>query len=774
MNAQLFTALLGQVASDPDQETIWKLQTHWTWAPWFTVLFLVAVVVGIGYLYVRESSPAGTLYRALLATLRLTTIALVLLMLSELLLSSTRSGLPRLEVLLDHSASMGLADVPGRSEQTRLNAARQVLLGDNSQLLADWHQRYALEVATVADGSTKLAVGTPEELVEAIRAVNAESAASNNSRIGDALYAATQDADAAPPAAVVLLTDGRTTAGRSLDEAQAAARRRGVPVFVVGVGPTDAPPDLGLSNLLADEVALAGDLVAMEVTVAAQGIDQARSRVTVTDTSTGDVVQEEVVEIEGGASQVLQLLVQPDRPGAITYRVEVDPLGEERDLENNRVEHTIDVREQKLRVLLAAGYPNYEFRFLKSLLERDSTFELSSYLQEADIDYAAQDAVAIPQLPLSTEAIEEYDVVVLMDLDPRLLPPQWWQSIEHLVVQRGGGLVLVAGPRYFPSRYRQVREIANLAPVEIGSLGGSAGVVDTGFSFELTPLGSQRAAMQLGSTAGESAVVWQGLPPFYWYSDAGEAKPAAQVLAEHPTARTDQGRRVPLVVTQYVGAGRVLYHGVDSTWRWRFRVGDVYFARYWGQTLRHLARSKLSEGEGGAEIVLERGRYDLGEPVRLQLRLADSSQLAGAAAELRLVAEGQAERRLSLQPSRVAPSLLQATASGLSPGTYRVTLSDPQIGEPPAAVQFEVVAPPGELAQPTMNERQLRALASETYGKFYTLEEASRLAEELPLGQSRPLEVLPPFELWNRWWMLAAITGCLSLEWILRKRRGML
>src|SRR5690606_18579478 len=70
MNVQLIS-VLAQIASEPDQETVWKLETHWTWAPWFTVLFIVAVVVGIAYLYSRESSPAGRFYRGLLATLRL-------------------------------------------------------------------------------------------------------------------------------------------------------------------------------------------------------------------------------------------------------------------------------------------------------------------------------------------------------------------------------------------------------------------------------------------------------------------------------------------------------------------------------------------------------------------------------------------------------------------------------------------------------------------------------------------------------------------------------
>ena len=85
-----------------------------------------------------------------------------------------------------------------------------------------------------------------------------------------------------------------------------------------------------------------------------------------------------------------------------------------------------------------------------------------------------------------------------------------------------------------------------------------------------------------------------------------------------------------------------------------------------------------------------------------------------------------------------------------------------------------MVAPPGELADITMDEPTLRLLAEKTYGKFYTLATADELAADLPAGERVPLETLPPVELWNQWWMLLAITGCLTTEWILRKRRAML
>src|SRR5690606_16555741 len=189
--------------------------------------------------------------RAMLAALRLTTIALVMVMLSELLLSSSRQGLPRLVVLVDHSASMGLEEPPSGATAepvTRLDSARELFLANNQSLVAKWRQEYEIEFASVADGTTRLEGQTPEAIAANLEGLTTDGAESAQSRLGDAIASAIDSRQLALPAAIVLATDGRTTAGRSLDEARELARRRGVPVYVVGYGATSAAVDIRLTN----------------------------------------------------------------------------------------------------------------------------------------------------------------------------------------------------------------------------------------------------------------------------------------------------------------------------------------------------------------------------------------------------------------------------------------------------------------------------------------------------------------------------------------------
>jgi hypothetical protein len=295
-----------------------------------------------------------------------------------------------------------------------------------------------------------------------------------------------------------------------------------------------------------------------------------------------------------------------------------------------------------------------------------------------------------------------------------------------------------------------------------------------GFLVRPTPPGLQAGPMQLGDAPAQTEKIWSSLSPLYWLAMVGRLKPAAQVWAEHPTHLTGDGRHLPVIVSEFFGAGKVLFHAVDSTWRWRVGVGDIYFARYWVQAIRYLARGKLNPRRG-VEITTDRREYRQGETVTARARFMDP-RLAPPADEAALIIEspGQPRQRLSLHRSASVGGMFEGALAGLAPGSYELTLSEPPLpGHPPTA-RFSVVAPPGEFARLAMDRAALTAAAETANGKFYTIQDADRLADQLPRGRRVPIESLPSIEIWNRWWLLAPFLGLVIAEWILRRRKGML
>src|SRR5262249_12955584 len=124
---------------------------------------------------------------------------------------------------------------------------------------------------------------------------------------------------------------------------------------------------------------------------------------------------------------------------------------------------------------------------------------------------------------------------------------------------------------------------------------------EAGFPVTLTPEGKLTPFMHMEADAVESEQRWASFPKHYW-AIVGKAKPAATTLAyyrdpgkvpQQPMAGKDKeteeqklSREQSMIVRQPYGRGQVLFVGLDSTWRWRYRIGDTYHHRFWGQVIR--------------------------------------------------------------------------------------------------------------------------------------------------------------------------------------------
>ena len=231
---------------------------------------------------------------------------------------------------------------------------------------------------------------------------------------------------------------------------------------------------------------------------------------------------------------------------------------------------------------------------------------------------------------------------------------------------------------------------------------------------------------------------------------------------------------MPLVLYQYVGAGKVLFQGFDETWKWRFRIGDTYFGRYWIQAIRFLARSKLLGRQ--AELTTDRRRYQRQQPVRVQVRFPNAG-LAPSTGELtaEVARSGQPPRRLPLRRSPSANNLFEGVLPSAAEGQYEVKLLPPPLleGGMPTA-QFVVQPPAGEFQRIPMAEADLVRTATTSNGRFFTpVATTGEVLAALPPPQLVPLDTDPPVPLWNSPYLLGLFLSLLIAEWLLRKRKQM-
>lgn len=794
---------IGGPSPCPGQGSDYAIEHTATWPAWLTLAFLLAASAFVIAVYFQERGAAGAVVKVLLASLRVAVLGLAVFMLYGWLLRPYCTDLPDVVVILDDSASMLEADhyeneqlrsrlaqrlkSTGMEEPTRINLAKTLLLENDGKLLEQLEQKYNLHVYRMA-ASVEAIAGEEQRLSEEIRALAIDPAGKEASRsmLGKGLRSVLESQRGRPTAAIIVFTDGVTTEGKTIGETAEYARRKAVPLFLIGLGSSKAPRDLRLSDLLVEDVVFAGDTVSFDFKLTGAGYAGGEAEVRLLQKGISQPLASERVRLaDDGRPQPVRLSHRPEEEGEFEYTVEVVPQEGEATVENNRETRTVTVRNATIRVLLVQSYPSHEFDFLKTLLGRQrhgdqasakKAFELTTILQEADPEYAELEETARRVFPATREELFTYDAVIFGDVNPVLLSPSARENLAAFVKERGGGIVFIGGPQYTPLAWRGT-ELEEILPMNLDTvaLPPAEDALTGGFQVAPTAVGLTSPQMQLGRTPNETTEIWSKLAPLYWLLEAPDLKPGVRVLAEDPSRTGPEGTRLPVIVMHYVGAGKVVFHCTDETWRWRRRVGDLYYARYWVQTIRYLSRSALLDKDRQAELTSDREEYRRGDPVRLRVRFFDE-RLAPAVDDgvvVMLEQEGGKRRRITLRRDAARRGVFEGLATDLPEAQYRAWVAAPTLEGKPPSQRFSVVAPLGERARLEMDAADLKFASEQSRGKFYTLETADRLLKDLPRGRQVRIESLPPTPIWNSWKLAALFVSLLAAEWLLRKKAGM-
>jgi hypothetical protein len=612
-------------------------------------------------------------------------------------------------------------------------------------------------------------------------------------------------------AGVVLLTDGQHNRGPAPAIKAEELLKWKIPVFPIALGDPKPPPDIALTKIEAPINVAKDTIVPVEARFQITGLPKQDVQVSLErqDQLPGQPpLQTQVIHHSGkdGPVEPVRFQLKLDKAGTQAFVVKARPVPGEARIDNNSRPVVIRVEDDnKFKVMLIDSEPRWEFHYLASALSRDPTVRLDTVLlkppllnEQVSDETLQQMGNPRRSLPLEPDAFKPYDCIILGDVAPDEFPIADRRRLEKYVAEEGGTLVLVAGKRAMPQGYfsdpNDGDPIRKLLPLEEARFVNPI----NGFPFLLTRFGKGTKFLQMETNLEESDRRWAELPRHFW-GVLGRAKPGANVLAyfrdETPVLRANEkqfaeGRKErenALVALQNYGLGRVLYLGVDSTWRWRYRIGDTYHHRFWSQIIRWAASDKPQTQFGTRAPV-----YAEGENVEVFVRLDAETirnfpgQIDMEARILRLGGPGKEEVPAALVhlSGESRQQMLEQQVANLPPGNYAVELAiaDPQLRErllgrlPPKdknrATFTVTAADSAEKVHLEANWDLLHELADKSGGRFLKVEEADELLHLLApqLDQaSRATE----HKLWQSWATLFIVLLLLTLEWIGRKLAGL-
>jgi len=243
------------------------------------------------------------------------------------------------------------------------------------------------------------------------------------------------------------------------------------------------------------------------------------------------------------------------------------------------------------------------------------------------------------------------------------------------------------------------------------------------------------------------------------------------VLAETPD-------HVPLIVAQDFGQGRSMAIAVDSTWLWRTKSDESakQHRRFWRQVILWLAR-KEQAGESRVSVELAKRRVAVGEPLEVTVAAEDEHGNPLADTTFEVTVTSPDGKPASLQVLPQADRMRGMFYGTQKAGDYEVSVIARRGGDvlgPPRQAKFLAFEDESELTSPAADVFLLTQMAELTGGRYIQPERLAAFLEELR-HQDLHLEVerLTYYRLWDNWPFLLLFVTLLTMEWGLRKWKGL-
>ena len=698
---------------------------------------LVSIVV-----YRNTLPPVSAAKRYSLIALRSLGIFLLFLLLGEPLLSLISHSLdqPVVSVLIDHSQSMAISDRSGRRDETLKSILRSdewKHLGNNGRVVASLFDATVKNLAAITDDSLTFK-GEVTDIAEALNSVKQSSGLSN-------------------VRAVVLLTDGNSTVGMNpLHDAE----ELGVPVFTIGIGDTIEQKDLLIRKVLTNEITYTGLKVPVHVTVHSAGFDGEHVQVSLRDGST--LLDEKSLTVEHGIRDYLvPLSFIAEKEGLQKYTAEVSNLPGELTPQNNRMHFFVKVLKSKLRVVLIAGGPSQDAAFIRRAMLSDKNIEFLPFTEQNDGQFYER--------TLDADALKLADCIILVGFPTEHSTSQSVQTI--LTAGNAGKPFLIILSRMLD--FEKMHILDPFLPFRAEKM-----TRDELQVFAAVPEMQRNNPILRVSSSINTVEFWSKLPPVFRPQGNIRPKIESEVLA---TIRLQAMPLAdPFIVSTNINKNKSLAVLGYGLWRWNMLSNegsgtDQMLEQFLGNSIRWLT---TQEDSRRIRVQSSKQSYTTQDAVEFTAQVYDDTYLPLNDAQIEVRVQNGSET------SRIVLSVLdhgqyQGTFESLREGEYQFSATVMANGALLGSDQgrFSVGGINAEFLETRMNKSLLQQIAVHTGGRYYESNDFGSVVHDITTMsnfKSRDISRSAEIEIWNSRWMLGLVIFLFALEWLLRKRSGML
>ena len=796
------------------------------------VLFLIIAVIAafVFWLYTREIDTCPRPLKILLGCMRFAVLLLLVLMFLKpsVVFRQVSTIKPNIAFLRDGSLSFArkdkyteeaesqrLALATGfeqneisEGKRTRAELMQQALTRNNNSVLNSWREKGSLRVidfAEVVSTSGILpAIGneaTDEEAKEDIdQTLPPLIANGRGTDIWQGVRAMLGNTGRL--SAIVLGSDGQHNGSEDPMELAYKAKDLGIPIIAIGVGNPARPKNLSVSKVYVRNRVPVNEPFEIEAAMYVEDFDESQVQVELLEHAINSEGKQEIgvsidskeIDVPASGGRLHTSFEHTVRnPGKFAYSVKLAEVEGESDVvDNASTSQHVDIVDQKVKVLLIAGAPTWEYRMLQRLFQRDTNIILSGWLQTMDTDRPQEGNERIAELPQTLEELGQYNVIMMIDPEPDQFSEEWVNNLKQFCKIKAGGVFYMAGPKHTNMfvTLNRLSGIRDILPVRFGDeefidtqqILSSATNSRPGKMLVVNPnLG--HPIMSFVNDYEENLRLWGLMPNIYWSFPTLSPKPTTQVLMERGDQINVEGNQ-PLLVTGRYGRGNVVYMGFNGTWRWR-RIGyrAQYFDRFWIQVVNYLVETRSLQGKRRGMIDSDRNEYELGTNVTLSATVLDEQmkELTQPVIPARIISEDKPVRNIELKLLPGLTGQYESTFVAQNTGGFKVLVDLPGASEETGIepVSYIVKPPSVESRAYWLDEKRLRDIAEASGGQYFQLHELDQVADILPQLESTSEYTSPPEPIWDinnklRYLTFVLPFLLLTIEWAVRKKYKLL
>ncbi|WP_342641238.1 hypothetical protein [Rhodoligotrophos ferricapiens] len=634
-----------------------------SWSP-LVPLWIIAVLGGIGAVVVL----LALVSRARGGLLRLGMLALLLL------------------TLLNPSAR--------REERDKLSDIAVVVVDDSqSQHIGERQSRSQAAAAAVEEAARSI----PDLEIRKVTVQSGLSSAEQGTQLFTGLNSAMSEIPPDRFAGAILITDGQV---HDVPQNVATQGYNG-PVHALITGNRDER-DRRIVIEQAPRFGIVGERQIIKFRVEQTGRDIPQDgQVDVAVTVNGEAMRDLTVSV----GQSVELPITLSRGGLTLTELKAAPLENELSLQNNSaIVETKGVRD-RLRVLLVSGEPHPGERTWRNLLKADASVDLVHFTilrppeKQDGTPIGELSLIAFPTRELFSEKLDDFDLIIFDRYQRRGVLPAIYLANVVSYVERGGAVLLAAGPDYASplSLYRSpLSTVLPSAP--------TGGVTVEPFRPEITEQGKRHPVTRDLPGSEQSPPHWG-----HWFRLIDVDQMSGEAVMSGPQNK-------PLMILSRYREGRVAQLLSDHAWLWA-RGYDGGGPQ--SELLRRLAHWLMKEPDLEEEALI--GRHDGNRLIIERRTMADTVN------EVTVTTPSGA--KLTAKLAEIEPGLWRGEVPVSEVGLHR--LSDGKI-ESVAAVGSP---DPKEAAEIAATEDKLKPVTSATGGGLYWL--ADRAGEDITVPRLR-------------------------------------